>query len=166
MASLVAMVAANVVKSVALVARGFRFSSGKWLVTGLVLVFSGTLLAASDDNDDIIARIAPPGSVCLVGESCASGITTASVGGSGGPEDPVQIYNTYCIACHGTGANNSPVMGDAAAWEPRLEKGIETLYENAINGFNNGAMPVKGLCMNCSDDAIKATVDHILSEVQ
>lgn len=137
--------------------------SGKWLIAAVLLVFSGTLLAAT--NDDIVKRIAPAGSVCLVGEACASGVTVAMAGGSG-PQDPQQIYNTYCIACHGSGANNSPIMGDAAAWQPRVEKGLDTLYQNAISGFNNMAMPAKGLCMDCSEDAVKATVDYILSALQ
>ena len=57
-------------------------------------------------------------------------------------------------------------MGNTEAWQPRIEKGIDTLYQNAINGFNNNAMPAKGLCMDCSDDALRATVDYILSAVQ
>ena len=138
-------------------------TSGKWLAAVLVLVSSGTLFAASDD--DIIARIAPAGSVCVIGDACAGGATVASAAG-GGAEDPTQVYNTYCVACHGTGANNSPIMGDAAAWQPRVDKGLGTLYENAINGFNNGAMPPKGLCMGCSNETIQATVDYILSALQ
>lgn len=140
-------------------------SPGRWLAALLVLVFSGTLYAAA--NEDIIARIAPAGSVCVIGDACAGGATAAaSSGSSGGSQDPMQVYNTYCVACHGTGANNSPVRGDVAAWEPRLEKGLDTLYQNAINGFNNNAMPPKGLCMDCSEDTIRATVDYIIADVQ
>lgn len=143
--------------------------SGKGLLTTLltaaVLILPGLLWAASD-NEDIIRRIAPAGSVCIVGDACAGSATVGSAGGSGGPQDPEQIYNTYCVACHGTGANNAPVMGDAEAWQPRIDKGMDTLYESALNGFNNGAMPPKGLCMDCSEDAIKATVDYIVSAAQ
>jgi cytochrome c5 len=133
-------------------------------VAAFLLVFSGALFAAS--NDKIIERIAPAGSVCMIGDSCAGGVSVASAGGAAGALDPEQTYNTYCVACHGTGANNSPVLGDAAAWQPRIDKGLDTLYSNAVNGFNNGAMPVKGLCMSCSDDDVKAAVDYILSSVQ
>jgi cytochrome c5 len=142
----------------------FPTASGKLLVAFLVLVFSSTLFAAS--NDDIIARIAPAGSVCVIGAACAGGTTVTSTTGSSGAEDPTQVYNTYCVACHGSGANNAPIMGDSVAWQPRLDKGIDTLYQNAINGFNNGAMPPKGLCMGCSNETIQATVDYILSALQ
>ncbi|MGA0935682.1 MAG: c-type cytochrome [Pseudohongiellaceae bacterium] len=147
--------------------RQFSTHSGKWLLAVFVLIFSGALFAADDDIEDIIERISPPGSVCLIGDACAGGATVASAGGAGsGPSDPVQIYNTYCVACHGSGANNAPVLGDAAMWQPRLEKGMDTLYENAINGLNNNAMPAKGLCMACSDEAIMATVDYLVDSVQ
>ncbi|MGB2105947.1 MAG: c-type cytochrome, partial [Porticoccaceae bacterium] len=46
----------------------------------------------------------------------------------------------------------------------RLTKGIETVYANAINGI--GAMPAKGLCMDCSDDEIIATIDYMLENSQ
>ena len=51
-----------------------------------------------------------------------------------------------------TGAAGAPKTGDAAAWAPRIAKGMDTLYGNAINGV--GAMPAKGLCADCSDDEI------------
>ena len=41
-----------------------------------------------------------------------------------------------------------------------LEQGIETVYTNAINGIRG--MPMRGTCMDCSDDEVKAAVDHIL----
>ncbi|WP_410784476.1 c-type cytochrome [Leifsonia sp. SIMBA_070] len=45
-----------------------------------------------------------------------------------------------------------------------MEKGIETLYDHAINGFN--AMPAKGGNMSLSDDDVKAAVDYIVEPVQ
>ena len=64
------------------------------------------------------------------------------------------------MACHTTGAAGAPKIGDAAAWDERLGKGIEEVYANAINGING--MPPKGTCMSCSDDEIEATVDYIV----
>ena len=129
----------------------------------MLMLLPGVLFAASEE-EQIIQRIAPAGTVCLIGDSCAGGATVASAGA--GAQSPEQVYNTFCTACHTTGANNAPVRGDAAAWQPRTEKGLDTLYQNAISGFNNNAMPAKGLCMSCSDDDIKATVDFILSALQ
>ena len=133
------------------------------LLAALLLVLPGIMYAAS--NDDIIQRIAPPGFVCMIGDPCAAGTTVASAAG-GGAMGPEQVYNTYCMACHATGANNAPKYGDKEAWQPHIEKGIDTLYQSALNGFNNNAMPAKGLCMSCSEDDVKATVDYILSSVR
>ena len=116
-------------------------------------------------EDEIRARIQPAGEVCVIGDPCAAGLSLGAAGG-GGAKDPETVYNTYCMACHGTGANNAPVFGNVEAWAPRIAKGIDVLYESALNGFNNGAMPPKGLCMDCTEDEIKATVDHIVAASQ
>lgn len=132
---------------------------GKSLLVMLALTTAGYVAAAVED--DIRARIQPHGEVCEIGDDCAAGLTLSGAAG-GAPKDPETVYSTYCFACHGTGANNAPVLGNVEHWAPRIEKGIDALYESAINGFNNGAMPPKGLCADCSDDEVKATVDHIV----
>jgi cytochrome c5 len=136
-------------------------ATGKFLLLTLALTTAGYVAAAVED--EIRARIQPHGEVCEFGDDCAAGLTLPGDGG-GEPKDPETVYTTYCFACHGTGANNAPVMGNAEQWAPRVAKGIDALYDSAINGFNNGAMPPKGLCTTCSDDEVKATVDHILAQ--
>ena len=77
-----------------------------------------------------------------------------------------QKYMASCFACHSTGAAGAPKVGEgmAAEWEPRLEKGIETVVANAINGINT--MPAKGLCFDCTDDDLKAIVDYMIENSQ
>ena len=101
----------------------------------------------------IAERIKPVGDVHLAG---AQAVEVAT-----GPLTGDQVYNKFCVACHATGALNAPKFGDAAAWGPRKAQGAETLYTHAIGGFNQ--MPAKGTCATCSDDEIKAAVDHMLS---
>lgn len=111
-------------------------------------------------KDDISARTSPMGSLCMSGEQCAAApIVVAS-----GPRSGEDIYGSKCIACHGSGAAGAPKLGDTAAWAARIGKGIDVLYTGAISGING--MPAKGLCMDCSDDEIKATVDYMLSQSQ
>jgi len=71
-----------------------------------------------------------------------------------------QVYQQVCASCHVAGVLNAPKPGDAAAWAPRLAKGNDALYANAINGI--GVMPAKGGRPDMSDDAIKAAVDHMI----
>jgi cytochrome c5 len=135
---------------------------GKTLLVLLTLLSAGYVAAAVED--EIRARLQPHGQVCQQDEDCAAGLNLGAA--TGGAKTPEEVYQTYCFACHTTGANNAPVMGNAEHWEPRIAKGIDALYDSAINGFNNGAMPPKGLCMDCSNEDITATVDHILANSQ
>ncbi|MDO7598006.1 MAG: c-type cytochrome [Pseudomonadota bacterium] len=72
-----------------------------------------------------------------------------------------QIVTQVCSMCHSSGMMNSPKLGSKADWAPRIEKGIETLYSNAINGIN--MMPARGGRPDLSDDDIKAAVDYMVS---
>lgn len=57
-------------------------------------------------------------------------------------------------------------IGDAAAWKPRIGKGIEVLYISALQGVPGTAMMAKGTCAACSDNELKAAVDYMASKVQ
>lgn len=82
---------------------------------------------------------------------------TAAAGGAG-----KETYAKACNACHGTGAAGAPITGNAAQWESRIAKGMDTLYDHSINGFN--AMPAKGGWGNLSNDEVKAAVDYMVAE--
>jgi cytochrome c5 len=71
----------------------------------------------------------------------------------------VDRYKSSCYACHGFGVNGAPKQGDAVAWAPRLEKGMDTLLKHTIEGFN--AMPAKGLCFNCGTDEFQALIEYM-----
>lgn len=105
-------------------------------------------------------RLAPEGQVAL--ESEVGAMNTAAAGASSGPRSGEEIYQSKCVACHSTGAAGAPKLGVAADWESRVAQGMETLYTNAIQGIRG--MPAKGLCMDCSDDEVKAAVDYILAQ--
>ena len=138
---------------------------------------------AQSSTADIIA---PVGQVCLAGEPCvgqpASGASTATASSATSAPAPAAApaadtpaaapaetdfdvaaaYNQSCMACHTTGAAGAPKIGDAAAWETRLEKGMDAVMNNVLNGIN--AMPARGLCMSCSDDQLAALVDYMISQ--
>jgi len=54
----------------------------------------------------------------------------------------------------------APKFGNQADWAPRVKRGIADLVKVAIAG--KGAMPPKGTCMDCSDDEIKAAIEHMI----
>lgn len=75
-----------------------------------------------------------------------------------------EIYNTKCSVCHAAGIAGAPKFGDAAAWAPRAEKGIDALLATALTGIN--AMPPKGTCMDCSDAELKASIQYMLDNAK
>jgi cytochrome c5 len=115
----------------------------------------GSVELTAAQEQQVAERIAPVGHVVKAGQVVAA---VASAGGSG--RSGSDIYGTNCMACHTSGVAGAPMMGDSAAWAERLEQGIETVYANAINGIRG--MPVRGTCMDCSDDEVIAAIDHIL----
>lgn len=147
-----------------------------------VIGFSATLVLAQSDSARISSNLARVGEVCLVGEPCtdAPGTTAVSQPAAAAPApvvstepepaataapaaDDFDVAGTYqlrCFACHGTGAAGAPVLGDADAWGERMSKGMEAVMANAINGV--GAMPARGLCMDCTDDHIRSLIDYMV----
>lgn len=134
-------------------------------VLAAVLVVAGLTAGAvmASVEDEIRARIQPVGEVCLQGEECGEA-AVATETASAGPRSGSEVYDAACMACHTTGAAGAPVIGDADAWAPRIDKGLETLVSHAINGFN--AMPAKGGCASCPDEEIQAAVEHIVEQSQ
>ena len=78
--------------------------------------------------------------------------------------DGINTYATNCYVCHDSGASGSPKLGDAAVWSERVAKGMDALYDSALNGVN--AMPARGGNPTISDDHIKAAVDYMVSTVK
>lgn len=68
-------------------------------------------------------------------------------------------YDKSCKVCHDSGAAGAPKTGDAAAWEPRIAKGMEALLVSLHQGLN--AMPPKGMCFDCSDADYTALIEYM-----
>jgi len=145
-------------------------------ILAVVLVYTAISLTSDvseyKPEEIVIENIKPVGEVYIEGESvpkspsaaasAASGAATTTAAAPAEAKSGEQIYNTSCVACHASGAAGAPKLGDAAAWAPRISAGMPTLVTNAINGLN--AMPPKGLCMSCSDEEIKASVEYMVSK--
>jgi len=130
------------------------------LMAGIILSLGALTVVADHDSDESIAdRISAVGSLCVEGQECKAPVAKAAAAPTG-PRSGEDVYNGSCAACHSTGAAGAPIVGDVAAWTPRLDKGLETLFSNALNGFNG--MPAKGMCMDCSDDEINDAVTHMV----
>ena len=109
---------------------------------------------------EIRERLQPFGELCRAGEECGGG--SDAVASAGGPMTGEQVYNQFCGTCHAAGVAGAPVLGDTAAWSPRIAKGLDTLWDHTLNGFNS--MPAKGTCMGCSDEELRGAMDYMVSQ--
>lgn len=134
----------------------------KFLGTVCAAILSGSLaLIAYAADDTVEKRTKPVGEVCMAGEACAAAATSTAASAEG--RSGKDVYTSKCSVCHATGAAGAPKLGEKGPWEARLaERGIDGLYKSSIAGFKG--MPAKGLCMDCSEDEIKTTVDYMLTE--
>lgn len=143
----------------------------RFTATGLfVLLAQGAVAAPAGTDAEIRSRIAPIGDLRTAesGEQESDGeaqeevaLTEAATEGTLSGEE---VYSTYCTACHAAGVAGAPKYGDAEAWEPRLAKGMETLYESTYNGLN--IMPPRGTCSQCSDEELRNAVDYMVAAVE
>lgn len=140
----------------------------KLLIGMLATLVSSVALAdrvPPGTDEEIAERLQPFGELCRSGEPCASVAGGGPSGGEGaGGASAEQVYNQFCATCHAAGVAGAPVLGNAEAWQPRIAKGMETLWDHTLNGFN--AMPPKGTCMDCSEEELRATLDYMLEQVQ
>ncbi len=86
-------------------------------------------------------------------------LSIALSAGAAFAEPDMDKYNKSCAVCHASGAANAPKTGDAAAWEPRMAKGMDVLVQSVQNGLN--AMPPKGMCFECTDEDYKAMINYM-----
>ena len=154
-----------------------KFFDTMSLVLGLLVVFTFVIFfvarAIIEETQNVFVkedpsyqaelakRIAPVARVSIAGLSDGAGEPEPKpVAAAMSGED---IYNSSCVACHGIGIAGAPKVGDPEAWAPRIDQGLPTLYDHAINGYqgDSGMMPPKGGAMSLSDDDVKAAVDYM-----
>ncbi len=154
-----------------------KFFDKMGLVLGLLVVFTLVIFfvarAIIEETQNVFVkedpayqaelakRIAPVARVAIAGQSAgAEASEPEPVAAAISGED---IYNSSCVACHGIGIAGAPKVGDHDAWAPRIDQGLPTLYDHAINGYqgDTGMMPPKGGAMSLSDDDVKAAVDYM-----
>ncbi|HQQ71272.1 MAG TPA: c-type cytochrome, partial [Alicycliphilus sp.] len=89
----------------------------------------------------------------------------AAAAPAGGADQAVgkKLYESTCVACHGSGVAGAPKFGDKAAWSPRLAAGFDEVLKIATNG--KGAMPPKG-GSSASDADFKAAVEYLVNSAK
>ncbi len=70
-----------------------------------------------------------------------------------------QVYQTVCMACHATGVDKAPVLGDRKAWAPLIREGQHELTGHAWVGIRK--MPPRGGASDLSLEEFGSAVAYM-----
>jgi cytochrome c5 len=154
------------------------------LVAVAIALFALSRVVASQTQDkdllqdasyvrNVEERVAPFAKVAVAGQDntalaikpAAGSAEPAAAGTAELPKNGEALFQQTCSACHGAGLAGAPKAGDKTAWGPRIAKGMPTLYDHALKGFQGGSgvMPAKGGRTEAPDDLVKQAVDYMVN---
>lgn len=111
--------------------------------------------------------------VCLA--ACGEGGPPAPVPGEAPPltgerlEQGREIWLGTCGNCHARGVAGAPLIGDTAAWAPRIVQEPAVLHAHAIDGYvgpDGTMMPARGGNPSLTDAQVRAAVDYMVAASQ
>ncbi len=73
-----------------------------------------------------------------------------------------EVVQEVCAACHGTGVNGAPRIGDAKAWGPRYSRGLSSLEKSAIEGVRK--MPSHGGQMSLTNLELERAISYMVNQ--
>jgi cytochrome c5 len=117
----------------------------------VVAALAGCGKKSAVDPEVSAQLVQPVANVVLKAQTVAPGSRTGE-----------QIVTNVCAGCHATGAVNSPKIGDAGAWGPRIAQGFDALVKSAIAGKN--AMPPKGGGADLTDKEVARAVAYMANK--
>lgn len=120
----------------------------------------GSTVGGAGEMATADAAVTPAAAVVEAAVEVAEAVMEVAQADSG--FDAAAKYQMSCFACHGTGAAGAPKLDDKEAWEEKMSKGMDAVMVNVMNGI--GAMPAKGLCMDCSESDLMALVEYMSSQ--
>ncbi len=80
------------------------------------------------------------------------------------------VWMGTCRNCHLLGVSGAPAVTDYGAWEPRIEKGRQALYQSALNGIkgidDGYRMPPRGGNAQLKEQQVRQAVDYMVAVVK
>jgi len=80
----------------------------------------------------------------------------------GGERSGKEVVDAVCSACHATGANGAPKIGDKRAWSKLESRGLSSLTRSALKGVRK--MPAHGGNPAVSDLEISRAVTYMVNQ--
>ncbi len=160
----------------------FSLVIGLLVAIAIVLFALARIVASQTQDKDVLEdasyvrnveqRVAPFAKEAIAGQDNtalaikpeAGSAQPQGAGTAAMPKTGQELFQQTCSACHGAGIAGAPKAGDKAAWGPRIAKGMPTLYDHALKGFqgSSGVMPAKGGRTDAPDDLVKQAVDYMV----
>ena len=73
-----------------------------------------------------------------------------------------EVVAASCVACHGSGANGAPKIGDNKAWAKRASQGLASLTATALKGIRQ--MPPHGGNTKLTDTEIERAITYMVNQ--
>jgi len=94
--------------------------------------------------------------------SCGTWMAAQNGSAQGAQRSGKEVVDSVCIACHGTGKNGAPKIGDKKAWSKLASRGLTGLSESALKGIRN--MPPHGGNSTLNDIEIERAVTYMVNQ--
>jgi cytochrome c5 len=107
----------------------------------------------------VVARRSLTGAALL---ALAMPIASPPVNAQGAERSGKQVVEAVCAACHATGANGAPKIGDQKAWSKRASQGLTSLTQHALEGIRK--MPSHGGNPGLTDLEIGRAVAYMVNQ--
>ena len=92
----------------------------------------------------------------------ATCIASELIGAQSKERSGKEVVDALCIACHGSGANGAPKIGDKKAWAKRASQGLTSLTRSALDGIRQ--MPPHGGNPNLTDAEIERAITYMVNQ--
>ncbi len=82
---------------------------------------------------------------------------------TGTVDEGPQIVEHFCSTCHAPNPMiplGAPTIGVASDWRPRLDQGLERLFQHANEGLRG--MPPRGGCFECTEKQLWLAIAALL----
>ena len=73
-----------------------------------------------------------------------------------------EVVDAVCAACHGTGANGAPKIGNKKAWSKLASRGLNGLSASALKGIRN--MPPHGGNPALTDIEVQRAITYMVNQ--
>ncbi len=100
--------------------------------------------------------------VMLAVAALTTGLASGASSAQSAERSGKDVVAASCVACHGSGANGAPRIGDKKAWEKRAAQGLTGLTANALKGIRQ--MPSHGGNTNLTDTEVERAITYMVNQ--